>query len=68
VLKIGVDGAQELAPRGLPAANHRGGETRLAVAPDQPQLGDFGGQRQGQFGGPVAAVVVHDDDLVRLSK
>src|ERR1035437_7825114 len=64
MLEIGIDGAQDLPARHLPAADHRHGEAAFVLAAHHAQFGEAHAQTRGDFPGEVRAIVVHHDDLV----
>ena len=64
MLEIGVDGAQHLAARHLPASDHSDGETAFVLAAHHAQFGEALAEARGDFPRAVGAIVIHHDDLV----
>jgi len=63
VLQIGIHNGQDFASGGLPASNHRCGQTGFFSAANDANFRESGGLVQRQLRGAIRTVVVDDDDF-----
>ena len=68
MLQIRVHDAQNFAARRLPPADDRRAQPALALAADDAHLGVLGCEPERDFPRPIGAVVVDDDELVRVAE
>ena len=64
MLEIGIDRAENLPARHLPAADHGDGEAAFVLAAHYSQFGKASAETRGDFPGAVRAIVIHHDDLI----